>query len=82
MVAQFTQATAHCASAGRGAERLATDESATPASARRRTDGRRLLESRIVHPLFLQPGERPPLALALGEAIEMRDLLLGADTGE
>ena len=82
MVAQFTQATAHCACAGRGAEMPATETTAKPATAKRRMDDVRLLESRIVHPLFLQPGERPPLALALGEAIEMRDLLLGADTGE
>ena len=69
MVAQFTQATAHCARAGRGAEMPAADTTARPAIAKRRMDDGRLLESRIVHSLFFEPCERPPLALALGEAI-------------
>jgi len=82
VVEQFTQVTAHCACAGRGPDALAKTVRAAPVSARRRIDANRLLESRIVHPLFFEPRERPPLALSLREAIEVCDLFLGADAGE
>ena len=82
MVEQFTQLTAHCAFADRGAGAITRAMTATPASAKRRMDVNRLLESRIVHPLFFKPRQRPSLALALRETIEMCDLFLGADAGE
>jgi hypothetical protein len=82
VVEQFTQLTAHCAFADRGPGATTRAVRAAPASAKRRMDANRLLESRIVHPLFFKPRERPPLALALRETIEMSDLFLGADAGE
>jgi hypothetical protein len=55
----------------------------TAARARRRpADATGSLQGFIVHPLFLEPRKRPPLALALREGAQMADLFLRADAGE
>ena len=82
MVEQSTHVTANCASAGRGPDATRRTPKAAPASARWRIAVGRLQQSRIVHPLFVEPCEGPPFACVLSEVIEMRDLFLGTDAGE